>query len=145
MLFRSALFLGDVFFRKKDHEQADRWFLCAIEIDPNKETAYRQWGDGHYAQGQQTEAKNKFVQAIVAQPYDKRSWMGLVQWAQEQNVIMSHPAIQPPGRVDFDTKDEKGNSQTKIILESIGSRQGLPEKRQQRKVELFDGTRHLAQ
>jgi tetratricopeptide (TPR) repeat protein len=49
--YEAALFLGDVFFKKKDHEQADRWFLRAIEIDPNKETAYRYWGDGLYAQG----------------------------------------------------------------------------------------------
>lgn len=115
--YEAALFLGDVFFKKKDHEQAGRWFLRAIEIDPNKETAYRYWGDDLYAQGQQTEAKNKFVQAIVAQPYDKRSWMGLVQWTQKQNVIVSHPAIQPPGRVDFDAKDEKGKSQTNITLD----------------------------
>lgn len=118
--YEAALFLGDVFFKEKEHEEAGRWFLRAIEIDPNKETAYRYWGDDLYAQGQQNEAKNKFVQAVVAQPYDKRSWMGLIQWAQKQNVILSHPAIQPPGRVEFDAKGENGKSQTNIILDPSG-------------------------
>ena len=115
--YNAALFLGDVFFKKNDHEQAGRWFLRAIEIDPNQETAYRYWGDDLHAQGRDTEGKTKFVQAIVAQPYDKRSWMGLIQWAQRQKVTLAHPAIQPPGRVDFDAKDEKGKTQTNIVLD----------------------------
>jgi tetratricopeptide (TPR) repeat protein len=121
--YDAALFIGDVYFKKGDHEEAGRWFLRAIQIDPNRETAYRYWGDDLYAQGRPEEAKGKFVQAVVAQPYDKRSWMGLIQWAQKQKVILSHPAIQAPGRVDFDAKGKDDKSQTNITLDpsSLGN------------------------
>ena len=79
--YDAALFIGDVYFKKKDHEQADKWFSRAAAIDPNRETAYRYWGDDLVAQGRVSEAKEQFVSAIVAQPYDQRSWMGLSQWA----------------------------------------------------------------
>ena len=71
--------------------------------------------------------------------------MGLVQWAQKQNVIMSHPAIQPPGRVDFDAKGEKGKSQTNIILDPSALGTDSEKDGRGRMVDLFDGTRHLAQ
>jgi tetratricopeptide (TPR) repeat protein len=79
--YDAALFTGDVYFKKKDHEQADKWFARAVEIDPNRETAYRYWGDDLSAQGRGSEAREQFISAVVANPYDQRSWMGLSQWA----------------------------------------------------------------
>lgn len=110
--YDAALFTGDVYFKKKDHEQADKWFSRAVEIDPNRETAYRYWGDDLVAQGRASEAKEQFVAAIVAEPYDQRSWMGLSQWAKSQKMILGHPRIVSPNVVE-----DKGKNQTNITID----------------------------
>src|SRR5437879_8137856 len=46
--------------------------LKAIAIDANRETAYRYWGDALDAQGKTNLARDKFVEAIVAEP-DRKS------------------------------------------------------------------------
>jgi hypothetical protein len=69
------------------------------------------------AQGRLSEAKEKFINAIVAQPYLRISWMGLSQWAPKQKLTLGHPQINPPGRVEDKGKDDKGRSQTTITLD----------------------------
>jgi len=115
--YSAALFIGDCYFKKHDHEQAGRWFLRAIEIDPNQETAYRYWGDDLMAQDRPSDAKAQFVRAIVAAPYDKRSWIGLIQWAKKENVTLAHPAINPPGSVTDKGKNDKGQAQINIVID----------------------------
>jgi len=115
--YSAALFIGDCYYKKHDHEQAGHWFLRAIQIDPNQETAYRSWGDDLMAQDRPSDAKAQFVQAIVAAPYDKRSWMGLIQWANKQKVTLAHPAINPPGSVTDNGKNEKGQAQINIVID----------------------------
>jgi tetratricopeptide (TPR) repeat protein len=110
--YDAALFIGDVYFKKKDHEQADKWFSRAAAIDPNRETAYRYWGDDLVAQGRVSEAKEQFVSAIVAQPYDQRSWMGLSQWAKSQKMMLGHPRIVSPNQIE-----DKGKNQTNITID----------------------------
>jgi tetratricopeptide (TPR) repeat protein len=116
-LYSAALFIGDCYFKKHDHEQAGRWFLRAIQIDPNQETAYRYWGDDLMAQDRPSDAKVQFVQAIVASPYDKRSWIGLIQWAKKADVTLAHPAINPPGSVTDKGKNDKGQAQINITID----------------------------
>ena len=115
--YDAALYMGDVYYKKGSHEDAGRWYLRAVEINPNRETAYRYWGDDLMAQGRANDAKTKFVQAIVAAPYDKRSWMGLMQWAQKQKVGLAHPAINPPGKVEDKGKDANGKGQINITID----------------------------
>ena len=115
--YNAALFLGDVSFKQGDHAKAGEWFLRAIQIDPNRETAHRYWGDDLVAQGRINEAKEKFVNAIVAQPYLRKSWIGLSQWAQKQGQALSHPQINPPGSVVDKGKDDKGHNQTVITID----------------------------
>jgi tetratricopeptide (TPR) repeat protein len=115
--YSAALFLGDVYFKKGDHPQAGEWFLKAIQIDANRETAYRYWGDDLVAQGRMSEAKEQFIKAVVAEPYLRLSWMGLSQWAQKQKMVLTHPAINPPGKVEDKGKDEKGHNQTNITID----------------------------
>jgi tetratricopeptide (TPR) repeat protein len=111
--YDAALFTGDVYFKKKDHEQADKWFARAVEIDPNRETAYRYWGDDLVAQGRASEAKEQFISAIVANPYDQRSWVGLSQWAKAQKMMLGNPRIVPPNQIE-----DKGKNQTTITIDS---------------------------
>jgi len=117
--YAAALFIGDCYYKKHDHEQAGHWFQQAIQIDPNTETAYRYWGDDLMAQGLANDAKAQFVQAIVAAPYDKRSWMGLSQWANKlaRFITLAHPAINPPGSVTDNGKNDKGQAQINIVID----------------------------
>ena len=103
-LYDAALYAGDAEFKKgynstdpqyrSDHfDAAGVWFAKAIAIDPDRETAYRYWGDTLDAQGKSTEARDKFVDAIVADPYSRRSYVGLTQWADRHKIALGHPRI----------------------------------------------------
>jgi tetratricopeptide (TPR) repeat protein len=109
-LYEAALYAGDSEFKKaykstdpqyrNEHfEQAGVWFAKAIAIDPNRETAYRYWGDALDLQGKSLEARDKFVDAIIAEPYDRRPYVGLTQWAERHKVPMAHPKIDIPSNV----------------------------------------------
>jgi tetratricopeptide (TPR) repeat protein len=109
-LYDAALYAGDAEFKKgynstdpqyrSDHfDAAGVWFAKAIAIDPDRETAYRYWGDALDAQGKSTEARDKFVDAIVADPYSRRSYVGLTQWADRHKIQLGHPKIDIPSNV----------------------------------------------
>ena len=54
------------------------WFARAIAVDPNRETAYRYWGDAILKFGNDpAAAREKFIDAIVAEPYSKFAWQGI--------------------------------------------------------------------
>jgi tetratricopeptide (TPR) repeat protein len=90
------LYAGDVYFRKRDYKQAGEWFAQAIQIDPNRETAYRYWGDALTQAGDNEAALQKFVDAVVAEPYARNPWMGLTQWAQRNHATVVRPNIVLP-------------------------------------------------
>ena len=109
-LYEAALYAGDAEFKKgygstdaqfrNDHfDAAGVWFAKAIAINPDRETAYRYWGDALDAAGKTTEARDKFIDAIVASPYDRRPYVGLTQWGQRHNVSLGHPRIDIPSNV----------------------------------------------
>ena len=104
-LYEAALYAGDMYF-KKGHaatderekyelmDKAGAWFARAVEINPNRETAHRYWGDAlMMGQNKREESRQKFVEAIVADPYNRRAWVGLTQWAERYSVTLSHPRI----------------------------------------------------
>src|SRR5258708_20385876 len=47
--YLAPLFIGDVYFKQHVYGSAGEWFARAIQIDPNRETAYRYWGDALFA------------------------------------------------------------------------------------------------
>lgn len=98
-LYEAALFAGDMYFKKGVMDKAGEWFARAIAINENRETAYRYWGDALLAQGKMDEARAKFIEAVIAQPYDRISWSGLIKWAQQNQVQLAHPRIEPPADV----------------------------------------------
>jgi len=106
----AALYAGDAEFKKgynstdpqvrsDQFDKAGVWFAKAIAIDANRETAYRYWGDTLEAQGKTNEARDKFVDAIVAEPYGRRAYVGLTQWADHHGVPLGHPRIDIPTNV----------------------------------------------
>ena len=106
-LYEAPLYAGDMEFKKahnstdpqyrSDHfDAAGAWFAKAIAIDANRETAYRYWGDALDSQGKTTEARDKFVDAIVAEPFARSAYVGLTQWADRHKAVLRHPKIEPP-------------------------------------------------
>ena len=103
--YSAALFSGDVFFAMNQMDKAGFWFARAIEIDPSRETAYRYWGDGLLKEGKVEEARAKYIDAIVAEPYKKASWAGLHKWATATHAKLAHPKIATGGSVSGDGKN----------------------------------------
>ncbi|HEX8847302.1 MAG TPA: tetratricopeptide repeat protein [Pyrinomonadaceae bacterium] len=106
-LYMAALFTGDMYFkkgvqakdagaRKAEMDRAGEWFARAIAIDENIETAHRYWGDALKVLGLKDESRAKFVEAIIAEPYNRRSYVGLLQWAEQFRVPLGHPRIDQP-------------------------------------------------
>jgi tetratricopeptide (TPR) repeat protein len=110
-LYHAALFVGDCYFVEDRLDQARTWFSRAILIDPNRETAHRYLGDALAKAGQPAAARICFLDAIIAQPYDRRPWAGLAQWARNNHVTVSHPRIVPEElekeQAENDQKDER--------------------------------------
>jgi tetratricopeptide (TPR) repeat protein len=94
--YEPRLFAGDVYFRKKDVAHAGEWFQKAIDLDPDRETAYRYWGDALDASGDTEGALARFIDAVVAQPYDSKPWMGLSQWAKRHGATVTKPHVPVP-------------------------------------------------
>ncbi|HVS83899.1 MAG TPA: tetratricopeptide repeat protein [Pyrinomonadaceae bacterium] len=135
-LYDAALYAGDAEFKKGNNstdaqfrsEQFDKagaWFAKAIAIDANRETAYRYWGDALNAQGKSNEARDKFVDAIVAQPYSRQAYVGLTQWADGHKVPLGHPNIRPPNSTNTQGGQTTLSIDPKILNRNDGSNEWL--------------------
>ncbi len=97
--YDAALFIGDVYFKQHVNGSAGEWFARAVEIDPDRETAYRYWGDALSDLGKTSEAREKYIQAIIADPYSQRSWVGLTRWTQRTNLQLNWVRLQDKSSV----------------------------------------------
>jgi tetratricopeptide (TPR) repeat protein len=106
-LYDAALYAGDAefvkakksndaLFRDTHFDAAGTWFAKAIAIDPDRPTAYQYWGDALDAQGKTKEALYKFIDGIIAEPYNNMPYVSLTQWAQRHKMNLGHPKIEPP-------------------------------------------------
>jgi len=94
--YEAALFTGDVYFKQNQMEKAGEWFARAVEIDENRETAHRYWGDALLRSGNTAGARTKFIDAVIAEPYNRNAWVGLSQWAQTNRITLAHPRVDVP-------------------------------------------------
>jgi len=116
-LYHAALFSGDVFMSKDDFASAELWYKKAIDIDPTKETAYRYSATPLMKQGKTAEARDRYIEAFITEPYNKFAIAGLVQWGQTTNTSLAHPTIDIPITVTFDEKgDAKINLDATALL-----------------------------
>jgi tetratricopeptide (TPR) repeat protein len=83
--YEAALFIGDAYFKEKIYDRAGEWFQRAIDINPDKETAYRYWGDALAMAGKSSEARQKYINAVIAEPYNRASWAALRTWTDRTN------------------------------------------------------------
>ena len=107
-LYEAALYAGDMEFRlahaskdggyRQEHfGRAGIWFAKAIAIDPDRETAHRYWGDSLDEEGKTEEARDRFIEAIIAEPYSgNRAYVGLSQWGGRHKVSLTHPKVEIP-------------------------------------------------
>jgi tetratricopeptide (TPR) repeat protein len=133
-LYDAALYAGDAEFKKASNstdpqyrsehfDAAGVWFAKAIAIDVNRETAHRYWGDALDAQGKTDLARDRFVDAIVAEPYGRRAYVGLTQWGQRHQVALGHPRIDPPNS----TSTQDGKTTLSIDPKTLSSNDGSNE------------------
>jgi tetratricopeptide (TPR) repeat protein len=107
-LYEAPLYAGDTAYAQKDLKTAAKWFARAIAVNPNRETAYRYWGDALYRLGNEPiAAKEKFLDAIVAEPYNKLAWQGIRQWAEVEKAVVLSPRINLPAGPVADAKNPK--------------------------------------
>jgi tetratricopeptide (TPR) repeat protein len=83
--YDATVYVGDVYFSQHAYNRAGEWFAKAIKLDPDKETAYRYWGDALAADGKNDDAREKYINAVVAQPYSRPPWLALRKWSDRMN------------------------------------------------------------
>jgi tetratricopeptide (TPR) repeat protein len=110
--YYAALFIGDTFFRQHQTTFAEEWFANAVRINPDVETAYRYWGDALLGQGDLKEARSKYIEAIIADPYNQTSWAGLNNWLKRSGTKLTWMKLRD--RVAVQVKDGK----TDVTLDS---------------------------
>lgn len=76
----AVLFLGNTYFALKQWDDSIVWFSRAAEINPNIELAHRWWGDALIGQGKPRESRDKFIDALVAEPYNSKTHLGIKKW-----------------------------------------------------------------
>lgn len=97
--YEAAVFTGDAYFQLGNPTLAGDWYAKAIAIDPNRETAYRYWGDVLMKSGKMLEARDKFLEAYIREPYSRLTQSSFVDWGSRNNVELAHPEIQIPTSV----------------------------------------------
>lgn len=115
-IYEAALFSGDVFMHKEDYAQAEVWYQRAIKINPDRETAYRYSATPLMKQGKFDEARDRYIEAYISEPYSRFSIAGLSQWAQITKTKLAHADIDIPTDVTF---DEKGDAKINLSASAL--------------------------
>ena len=98
-LYEAALFAGDMYFKKGQGFKAAEWYERAIQIAPDRETAYRYSASPLMEAGKLEEARARYIEAVIAEPFNRLAWAGIARWAQAAGVELAHPKIDVPTSV----------------------------------------------
>ena len=110
-LYEAALFAGDMSFKLDLNNKAAEWYARAVQINPDRETAYRYSATPFLKQGKLEEARQRYIEAVIAEPYNRLTWSGLGQWADAAGVTLAHPRVEIPTSV---TPLKDGNMTIKL-------------------------------
>lgn len=118
--YDATVYIGDVYFSQHVYNSAGEWFAKAIKLDPDRETAYRYWGDALAAAGENDDARKNYINAVVAQPYIRPPWTALRKWADRTN--------QPFNAILLQNKSSAKNSADQAAqLDDQPLQEGTPE------------------
>ena len=108
-LYDAALHAGDSYVAKQDWPNAEKFYQKAIAIDPERETAYRYSATPLMRQKKYDEARDRYIEAFIAEPYGGMSPRGISQWAGATGAKLGHPKIKfPEANAAPDAKAESG-------------------------------------
>lgn len=94
--YYAALFAGDMYLKKNDFKNAEVWYQKAIAIDPFIETAYRYSATPLMRQNKLEQARDRYIDAWITEPYSRFAVNGMMMWSQAAKKELSHPRIEPP-------------------------------------------------
>lgn len=97
--YGAVLFIGDTYYAKKDWTQAALWYQKAIDLDPDRETAHRYYGDMLMKNGDMSNSRKRFIDAVVAEPYNPITWRGLKAWADVNKMELKRVHVDVPNNV----------------------------------------------
>lgn len=92
----AALFAGDMYLKKEDFTSAETWYQKAISIDPNIETAYRYSATPLMRQRKYDQARDRYIEAWITEPYSRFAVNGILQWGEVTRTRLGHPKIDVP-------------------------------------------------
>lgn len=104
-LYYAALFTGDVYKQKSDFANPEIWYQKAIAIDPNLETAYRYSANPLMQQGKYDQARDRYVESYITNPFSRLAVGGLTEWAKVTKKGLGHPKIDFPTGAGDKTDD----------------------------------------
>jgi len=90
-------------------------------VRPTDTVVLESLGDALLKEGRTEEAKAKFMDAIVAEPYLRTSWVGLQQWAKATRATLEQPKIELPASVNA---EGDGKINIKIDPKSLDKKNG---------------------
>ena len=103
-LYDAALHAGNAYLAKGDLPNAEKLYQNAITIDPNRETAYRYSATPLMKQKKFNEARDRYIEAYITEPFGGMSIRGINQWADATETNLGHPKVSIP---KFEMKDGK--------------------------------------
>jgi len=95
--YGAVLFMGDCLYAAGKYKESEVWFAKAVGMDPDREHAYRFWGDALMNQKKNLEARDKFIGALIAEPFSRLTWDRLVTWVAETGTKAVPQPVNPPG------------------------------------------------
>jgi tetratricopeptide (TPR) repeat protein len=94
--YYAALFSGDVYMQKVNYADAEIWYQRAIAINPLIETAYRYSATPLMKQKKYDQARDRYIEAFIVDPYGRLSLSGIVNWGQITQTPLGHPKFNIP-------------------------------------------------
>jgi tetratricopeptide (TPR) repeat protein len=119
--YEATTYVGDAYFSEQAYNQAGEWFARAIQINPNREIAYRFWADALAMAGRNNEAREKYIDAVIAEPYNRQPWVALRQWAERIKQPFNGILLENKSTV------KTGDAASKTALDEHSLREGNPE------------------
>lgn len=104
-IYQAALSLGDCYVFKKDWVNAEKSYQKAITIDPTRETAYRYSATPLMKQEKYDEARDRYIEAWITEPYSRTSPRGISQWAEVTGAKLGHPKVDFP-QIEFNANGQ---------------------------------------